>query len=235
MKNQILAFVCLLFVAFSASAQTAQEILDKAIEAKGGAKLNDLKSVRMEGTLNAMGMDIPTKTFVINKRGFRTEIEVMGQNIIMAIDGAKGWTINPLQGGDAAADLPEDQVKAMSSQMDLTGLADFKSGGAVELLGKEKLDGNDVFKLKMTSKDGATMVNFIDATTYNIVKTSLSAEVQGQKMDVETKFSNYKNIDGVSFPFTIEANNPQAGAITYTFAKIEVNPTIDEKIFVKPN
>jgi hypothetical protein len=232
MKKQLISVLCLVLLAAGlVHAQTAQEILDKAIQAKGGAKLNDLKSVKMEGTLNAMGMDIPTKMVAINKRGLRTEIEVMGQNIIMAIDGAKGWTINPLQGGDAAADLPEDQVKALSGQMDLSGLASFKTEGTVELLGKE----GDAYKIKMVSKDGSTVINFFDATTYNIVKTIVTVELQGQKADVETKYSNYKMVDGVSFPFTIETSNPQAGQITYNFTKIEVNPTIDEKIFAKPN
>jgi len=51
--------------------------------------------------------------------------------------------------------------------------------------------------------------------------------VQGQEMDVETSFADFKqNADGYWFPYTI---NTMQGAIT--FEKIETNVPVDEKLF----
>ncbi len=219
-----------------ATAQTADEILDKSIQARGGAdKLNNLKSLRMEGTLSVSGMDIPTKSVIVHKRGMRNELEVMGQSIVMAIDGDKGWMINPMAGGNAPMALPEDQLKASLSQLDLSGITNYKAAGTTaELLGKETVDGTEVYKVKMVTKDGPTMTHSIDTKNFNIIKTLIKVNVSGQDTEVETKMSNYKVFEGISFPTTTEITNPQAGVITTTITKVEVNPKVDESIFAMP-
>ena len=57
-------------------------------------------------------------------------------------------------------------------QLDLSGMANIKESGAVaELMGKETLDGNETFKVKLTSKDGTIMTHYIDTKTYLTAKT----------------------------------------------------------------
>jgi hypothetical protein len=57
---RIALFTLASFIAFNASAQTVDEIIDKHIEAVGGKdKIAALKSVRMETNLSIQGMDIP--------------------------------------------------------------------------------------------------------------------------------------------------------------------------------
>ncbi|MFN4146085.1 MAG: hypothetical protein ACK4GN_09705 [Runella sp.] len=217
--------------------QTAEEIIAKAVEARGGSqKLQNLKSVTMEGVVNIMGMDIPMKSIVIHKRGMRNDMEIMGAKITMAIDGDKGWIINPLQGGTSAVEMPAEQLQSASSQLDLTGgLLSYKENGLTpEYIGKETVDGTEAFKVKMTMKDGTVITNFFDTKTYYLIKTAGKVSAQGQTFDLENKLSNYKLVEGVAFPHTMEANNPQVGAMTTNFTKIEVNTPIDESIFVMP-
>ncbi|WP_428661280.1 outer membrane lipoprotein-sorting protein [Runella sp.] len=235
MKKLIVLIALFAGTAMTVAAQTAEEILNKSIQARGGAeKLNSLKSLRMEGTLSVMGMDIPTKSVIVHKRGMRNEMDAMGQSIIMAIDGDKGWMINPMAGTTPVA-LPEDQLKASVSQLDLSGITNYKSvGTTAELLGKETIDGTEVYKVKMVSKDGTSMTHFIDSKNFNIIKTAIKVNVSGQDVEVETKMSNYKVFDGISFPTITEITNPQAGVITTTITKVEVNPTIDVSIFAMP-
>ncbi|MBB3840176.1 hypothetical protein FHS57_004189 [Runella defluvii] len=235
MKKLLFSLTIVFASAAASFAQTADEIISKAIDARGGsAKLNALKSMRMESTTSVMGMDLASKSVIVHKRGMRNDIQVMGQSIVVAIDGDKGWTINPMQGSDPVA-LPDEQVKATASQLDLSGMANIKESGAVaELMGKETLDGNETFKVKLTSKDGTIMTHYIDTKTYLTAKTSIKVTVSGQSVEVDTKMSNYKVVDGISFPHTTEISNPQAGAIVTTITKLELNPTIDESIFAMP-
>ncbi|AEI50973.1 outer membrane lipoprotein-sorting protein [Runella slithyformis] len=236
MKKTLLMITLIAGTALTGVAQTAEDILDKSIQARGGAaKLNALKSLRMEGTLSVMGMDIPTKSIIVHKRGMRNEMEAMGQSIIMAIDGDKGWMINPMAGGTTPTALPEEQLKASVSQLDLSGITNYKaSGTTAELLGKETIDGTEVYKVKMVTKDGTSMTHSIDTKNFHIIKTAIKVNVNGQEVEAETKMSNYKVFDGILFPTTTEIANPQAGVITTTITKVEVNPTIDESIFAMP-
>ncbi|NBB22794.1 outer membrane lipoprotein-sorting protein [Runella sp. CRIBMP] len=235
MKKLVVIVALLASAALTVMAQSAEEILDKSIQARGGAeKLNSLKSLRMEGTVSVMGMEIPTKSVIVHRRGMRNEMEAMGQSIIMAIDGEKGWMINPMAGPEPTP-LPEEQLKASVSQLDLSGITNYKSSGTkTELLGKETLDGTEVYKVKMVSKDGMSMTHSIDTKNFNIIRTAIKVNVSGQDVEVETKMSNYKIFDGISFPTTTEITNPQAGVIMTTITKVEINPAIDESVFVMP-
>lgn len=236
MKKIVFSFAVFFAAVGTSLAQTADEILTKSIEARGGAaKLNGLKSMRMESTTSVMGMEMATKSVIVHKRGMRNDIEVMGQTITMAIDGDKGWMINPMQGGTDAIPLPEDQLKASAAQLDLAGMTNYKeSGTTAELLGKETLDGTEVYKVKTTSKDGMVMTHSIDTKTYYILKTAIKVKVGDQEIEAETKMSNYKVVDGIAFPHTTEISNPQAGVITTTINKLEINPTVDASIFAMP-
>ncbi|MFN8345253.1 MAG: hypothetical protein U0X91_09620 [Spirosomataceae bacterium] len=218
------------------SAQTADEIMTKSVEARGGAdKLKALKSIKMESTTSVMGMDLSSKSVIVNKRGMRNDIEVMGQTITMAIDGNKGWMINPMQGGGDPVEMPEEQLKASMSQLDLAGMTNLKEEGtAAELLGKENLDGTEVYKVKTTSKDGTVITHYIDTKTYYTLKMAIKMKVADKDIDAETKMSNYKVVEGIAFPHTTEIVSPEAGTITTTIKKIEVNPMVDESIFAMP-
>ena len=229
----------MLSIAFAATsmvavnAQTADEVVAKMIEARGGAeKLAAIKSMKMEANMSVMGMELPVKTVIVQNRGLRIDISAMGQEIVQAVDGAMAWTVAPPMGITTPTELPADQAKPMLGQLDISGgLLNYKEKGTTfEIMGKEKLDSSDVFKMKMTTKDGYSSVNFVDATTYHIVKSVMSVA----DTDIETRISNYKMVDGVAFPFTTELKNDQMGTMTTTVTKIELNSTVDEAIFKMP-
>ena len=110
-----------------------------------------------------------------------------------------------------------------------------KEGSRIELVSKEKLDGADVFLLKVSKSDGEESQVYISATTYFIVKTSGKIKANGQEVDSEISYSNYKAVDGLFFPYTIETASPMGGMMTVDTVSIEINPAIDEAIFVKPS
>ena len=132
--------------------------------------------------------------------------------------------------------MPADQVKMASSQKNIgsTLIIAQKEGAKIELVSKEKLDGADVYLLKVTKKDGDESQVYVSASTYFIVKTSGKVKANGQEIDTEVNFSNYKAVDGLYFPFTIETASPMGGMMTVDTLSVEVNPSIDASIFAKP-
>ena len=94
------------------------------------------------------------------------------------------------------------------------------------MAGTEKIDGKDAYKLKVV-QNGKNVFYFIDAVSNLIVKTASKTNVQGNDMEVETSFSDYKkNADGYLFAYT---NVTTQGTIS--FDKISTNIPVDEKIF----
>ncbi len=236
--SRILA-LCVVTLAFhlqAVQAQTVEEILDKHIAAMGGDKYSGLKSVKMETTSQVMGMELPSSTTVVQGRGLRNEMVVQGSAIVQAIDGTTGWMINPMSGQTTATALPEESVKMSAAQLDLTGLSNYKAKGhTAELIGEDKLEGAPVYLVKVTMANGAIATHAISKETYYILRSQIKVNVQGQEIEMKSNFSNFKQVDGVTFPFTTELESPALpGPMTMMIKDVKVNPTVDASIFAMP-
>lgn len=225
-----------LVVQLAASAQSVDEIINKHIAAMGGDKYTSLKAVKIESSSQIMGMDLPSSTTIAQGRGLRSETTVQGMSIVQGIDGNTGWAINPMAGQTTAAPLPEEQVKMSAGQLDLTGLHNYKEKGhTAELAGEETLEGAPVYVVKVNMANGAKATHYISKDTYYILRSSVKVAVQGQEVEVKTNFSNFKQVDGVTFAFTSEMESPaMPGVMTMMVKNVQVNPTLDENIFKMP-
>lgn len=232
--NKFLAAAFVAFVSVGAYAQTVDEIVDKHIAAMGGAdKLKNVKTLAVDRTLAVQSMEIPTKTLIVVGKALRTESSVMGNSMIQVVDGTTGWMIRPvmMQGTGEPEDMPAEMVQQQIGQLDPFGpLFNYKDkGNKVELVGKEKVEKSDAYRLKITTKDGQVMEEFIDATTFMLTK--LKATMQGQEGEIS--FSDYKEVEGIKFANTMDMTS-QMGALTFVTTKITINGAIDDSIFKKP-
>ena len=225
----------LLLVTFAgvtiAKAQSADEIINKHIEAVGGKdKLSQVKSIYIEGTVNVMDNDNPYTISILNGKAFKYEAEFNGQKFIQCYTDSSGWMLNPFAGGSMEA-MPDEVYKAGRDQILATGpLFDYAARGSkVELQGKE----NEAYKIKVTSANNVSSTYYIDASTYYITKSIRQGEAQGQMIDITTTYSDHKKTDfGIVLPYTLQNDFGGTFSIKNTVKKIEVNKEIDPSIFV---
>ena len=238
--TRIFASAFILLATSAASfAQTANEIVAKHIEAMGGAdKWKAVKAMEMNNKFTVQGMDIASKTVIVSGKSLRTDISVMGQEIISAIDGETGWAQQPaMMGGTGEPeDMPGAMIKESRKQVYLGGsLMNYKENGStIELVGKEKLEGVDVYHLKLTEKAGDITNLFVSTSNYYVLKSAGKRNIQGKEVDAEVNFSNFKQVEGLTFPYTMETASPMGGMMTIETESIKLNPKIDESIFKKP-
>ena len=215
------------------SAQTVDEVINKHIAAIGGKeKLSQVKSLYTENSVDVMGSSAPQKEYLIEGKGFKSELDFNGSNIIQCWTDKSGWTVNPMMGSSDAQMFPDGIYKSTKPQIYIGGaLTDYSAKGyKAELAGKE--DGS--FKIKVTA-DGNETYYFIDPTTYYLTKSIMKGEVMGQAAEITTVFSDHKKTDfGVVLPYT--RNVDLGGMFQYVqkIDKVEVNKTIDPKIFEIP-
>ena len=232
--NKLLVATLAAFVSISSYAQTVDEIVDKHIAAMGGAdKLKGVSTIVIERTLAVQNMEIPNKTTVVVGKALRTESSVMGNSMVQVVEGATGWMIRPAMMGGTGdpEDMPAEMVKQQAGQLDPFGeLYNYKEkGNKVELVGKEKVEKDDAYHLKVTTKDGQVMEQYIDANTFMLTK--LKTMINGQ--DGEIMFSDYKEVEGIKMANTMDMTS-QMGALTFITNKVTVNAKVDEAIFKKP-
>ena len=183
----------------------------------------------MAGNMNIQGTDVSITTTKLHMKGIRQDISVMGSDNYTIVTPDKGTMFMPVQGMASPTDMTDDQLKSGQIQLDAqSSLLNYKEKGtAIELLGTEKVDGADNFKLKITYKNGVVATYFIGSKDFRLNKSVSKRNVNGEEMEIETTFSNYKqNADGYWFAYT--SVNMQ-GEMNYD--KIETNVTVDESIF----
>jgi outer membrane lipoprotein-sorting protein len=238
--TKIIASAFIVMATAAASfAQTADEIVAKHIEAIGGAeKWKAIKGMEMKNKISVQGFEIESKTVIVAGKSLRTDVSMMGQEMITAVDGETGWKNVPamMQGTGEPEDMKIAEIKETRKQLDLGGmLLNYKEKGTtVELVGKEKIDGAEVYNLKITDKGGEISNLFLSTTTYFTLKSSAKRNVQGQDIVADVTFSNFKAVEGLTFPHTMEVPSPMGGTMTIETDSIKLNPTIDPAIFKKP-
>jgi outer membrane lipoprotein-sorting protein len=240
MFRKILAGLALAaLVAVPASAQTLDEVLAKNAKAKGGLdKLKAVQTIRMTGTMTiGPGMEAP---FVMEQKrpnSLRMEFTLQGMTGIQAYDGKTGWQLMPFSGRKDAEPLPEDALKQLAEQADFDGpLVDYKAkGNTVELVGKEKLEGSDVYKLKLTLKTGDVRYIYLDADQFLEIKTEGKTKIRGTDVEGEGTIGDYKEVGGLMIPHAMESGqkgSPQK--MKMTIQKVELNVPLDDERFKMP-
>lgn len=236
-------FACLFLaglIGSAAWAQTADEIIAKNIEAKGGLeKLKAIQTMRISGKMQmGPGMEAPMVIETARPNKMRVEFTFQGMTGIQAYDGKTGWMVMPFMGKKDPEPMSGDDLKMVEDQADMDGpLVDYKEKGhQVEYLGKGEVEGTPVHKIKVTKKNGDVATLYLDAESFLEIKAEGKTRLRGQDIEGETTFGDYKEVGGIVFAHSIQSKmkgGPGPGQ-TITFEKIEINPEIPANRFDMP-
>jgi hypothetical protein len=232
----VLGLACL---AASAGAQTADELVAKNLQAKGGLdKIKAIKTLRMKGRLNQGGFTAVVGQELKRPAMLRTTFTVQGMTAIQAYDGQAGWQISPFQGRKDPELLGEDDLRDLVEDADMDGpLVDYKEKGhTVEYLGHDTVDGDDVYRLKCTLKNGDIVYYYLDPDSSLEIRTERQQFIRGAVRERQSDLGSYKPVAGVMFPYSIESgpkNNPSVRT-KVIIESIEANVPIDDTAFKMP-
>jgi hypothetical protein len=243
MQNRIVsaAFICSL-LAFSQDKPdlTLDQIIQKHVDALGGA--DKLKAIR---TLSASGkavmgegqMEAPMIMQMKRPSSMRVEMTVQGKKIVQGFDGTTAWMVNPLLGSSnpqKASDVDTQEMKD-SADIDFSSLVDYQAkGNKVELVGMEDVEGTPSYKLKVTKKNGRIEYDYLDSKTFLPIKSTTKRKQMGEELAIDAYPTNYKPVNGVLFPFTVDQKSGGKLVVQLTIEKVDVNIPIDDARFRMP-
>lgn len=236
MKNSVFTIVAVIVFAFAnvAHAQSVNEVLEKHFNAVGQEKLVAVNSFFIKAKVSQMGMELPMEMRIKKPDLFITNIDIQGQKMVQAFDGQKGWMIVPMISPDPQ-ELSGVQLDQAKEQANMDGeLYNYeKKGSTAEMGGKVNVEGKEMFRIKLTDKEGNSKDYFIDANTFLISKVKAKVSAQGQTLDIEQNMSDYKTIDGITMPMKIESKSPMGTAVI-TMEEVKFNEKFDDAIFKQP-
>lgn len=219
----------LLGLSGAAFAMTAEELVAKNLDARGGeAKLRALKSIHTVGTQRiGGGQEAKVESWAIAPDDYRGEFSLQGLTAVSAWDGNQAWSISPFRGRKEPQKISSDDAKGLIEQADIAGpLVDYKAkGNTVEYLGTEDIDGTDAHKLRVKLKNGDTKYLFLDPDQFLEIRVVSHRMVRGQEEVASTDLGEYEKVDGLWFPFESGRTHLE---------KVELNQPIDPKMFAFP-
>jgi hypothetical protein len=223
----------------TAASQTAEELITKNIEAKGGMeKVKAVKTWRMTGKLIGGGIVAMVGQENMRPNLVRETFSLQGMTAVQAYDGSTGWQIQPFGGRKDPELMGEDDMRDLLIDSDFDGsLVDYKAkGNVVEYLGRDIVDGDDALRLKVTLKDGDIIYYYLDPDTYLEIRKETQEFIRGSVRENVADLGSYKPVAGVMYPFSIGSgpkNDPTSWQ-TVTVEKIEVNLPLDISEFAVP-
>jgi outer membrane lipoprotein-sorting protein len=233
--RKLFIFVLILLIGGFVYSETLESILQKNYEARGGLKkLKAIKTLYSEGKMvnSQQNAEIDMKMWFKSPNKFKTIINLMGKTIVQAYDGEKAWWIMPFISPKPQL-MPEQQAKSLKDmQNSFIPLIDYKEkGNKLEFVGEADVDGTKAYKLKMTKKNGKSVYFYLDADSGIELKTEMFISRGGVESKIETIFSDYKQVDGIYFPFYIETKSAGINTGKITFTKMELNKKMEDSFF----
>jgi outer membrane lipoprotein-sorting protein len=247
MKTLKLVLVALV-VGFSTqvNAQTVDEILANYFENIGGLEnLKKIEGMKMTAKVNNGGMEIPLEIYQFKGGKQLTIINFQGKELKQGVfDGETLWGHNFMTLKAEKSDAETTANMKLNNNDFPDPFIDYKEKGyLVELLGKEDIDGTETFKIKLTKElitvDGKEEedVSFYFFDTENFVLIAIQSEIktgQGKGMIQEITFSDYQEVDGLYFPFSMTQGVKGQPGAPITISAIELNPEVDDSVFAFP-
>ena len=228
-----LLFAVLVYLPASAqNTPTVEEIVAKNIQARGGmSKLAAIKTIRATYSSEEDGK--PVQLVELHKRPnkLRRNIVFAGNTIVFAYDGNSAWQFDSRAKGPTPT--PPDLARELKEEANIDSpLVNYKEkGNTIELVGKEKLNGTDVYNLKITLKEGQVRNLYLNGRSFLEVRETGFWEQAGKRVDYVTVYKNYRPVQGVLFPFLIEQKNGDEENQSTYLRKIELNVPIADSVF----
>jgi outer membrane lipoprotein-sorting protein len=228
------------------NAQTADEIISTYFENIGGLdNIKKLEGIKMIAKVNNGGMEIPIEIIQLKSGKQMTIINFQGKEIKQGVfDGETLWGHNFMTQKAEKNDAETTANMKLNANDFFDPFIDYKEKGyLVELLGNETIDGAETFKIKLTKEpitvDGIEEadVSFYFFDVDNFVPIAVQTEIksgQGKGMISEITFSDYQEVDGLYFPFSMTQGVKGQPRAPITMTSIEFNPIVDDKEFVFP-
>jgi hypothetical protein len=223
---------------------TASQIIEKNIVARGGLESwRKIQTMVWIGHIERSAGSAPSLQFILEmKRPNKTHFVVKAPNQLSErmYDGAQGWKQHPAKNGKPEL-LPysDDELSYARDGQGIDGtLIDYQAKGyVISMAGVDTVDGHEAYRLSVKLPSGVSHSVWIDAQTFLDIKYDRESRSEsGRSNTVSVFFRDYRKVDGLQIPYTIESSTSFGKAVDKMIIdKILLNPPLEDRMFAKPS
>lgn len=245
-KLAIILVVLMAMSNYQAHAQNVDEIINNYFENTGGiAAWENLKGIKINAKINQGGTEIPFEIVQMADGRQFTIITLQGNKIKTGVfDGTTLWNTNFQTMKPEKADAESTEIMKLGANDFPEALFHYKDKGyKAELLDKEMIDGTDCYKIRLTKEpqtiDGQQVedVTYYYIDTDNFIILAMESEIktgQGKGMISQVKLSDYEEVNGLYFPFSMEQGIKDGQSQPLIIESIVTNPRVSDSDFSFP-
>ena len=236
MKTKLFLYIIFALVTFNlAFAQEtkkdsimAKQVIDKYVSAIGGtdnlANIKD-KTTIMRGSVS--GIDVTMVIYQKTPDKIRQEINAGAVEQVIKYDGKKAVMIV----GENSRELTGSALASLKYEAQLNFYLKLDELNIkTTLLGTEKVNKNDVYKIELKLPSGEIWKQFFDVKSGLKVKSSKTISTPQGSFAQTTYYKDYKAVGGIKFPYNIQQTvGPQS--LDFNVSSIKINTGLKDDKF----
>jgi CubicO group peptidase (beta-lactamase class C family) len=221
------------------AAITVDELWQKSVDATGGeANWRKFNTRVVEAEVDMENQGVKATAVSYSKAPFfsatETTMTALGKKI------ATGWEyFDGTAGQEAYSFAPVEKLAGKRLEdtrlgSDFYGPLNWKANyKKIEVTGTAKVGDEDAYIVSFESEKGTAFKEYYSTKTFLLLKREgvVPSSTSQAQLPYTTTYSNYRDVDGVKFPFKTVSVTPSNGTVVTTLKSVKNNAPVDDKIF----
>ncbi len=216
---------------------TAEQIIEKSLEASGGrALMSKLTSTYASGNIefvtSHMHGQLEMYAKAPNKQLVISNLEGVGE-VKQGFDGQVAWGQDPTGSVEKVAGEALDDIRR--SAVFNAALKWRELYPKTELAGEQTVAGRPAWGVRLIPATGKPEVHYFDKETFMLVKESGKREIPKQgEVEIAVELSDYRDVGGIKVPFRVKQTMVPLGDMVITLTEVKNNIPIEDARFAMP-
>ncbi len=209
---------------------TGEKVVENYLEAIGGReKLTEVQDMTMKMAANVRGAQMEMTRQVMKPGMFALTVKMNGQVMQQQkYDGEKGMS---MQMGQKQM-LEGEQLDALKQQAKMfPELSYVKDGYQLELKGVEEVDGQQAYKVAITTPEGEKVNEFYSVESGYKIRTVATREGQGQTVTITQDLGDYQEVNGIMIPYDTTISGMMPMPLNMEVTGVQINEGIEGAVF----
>jgi len=211
---------------------TAEQLLDKYVQALGGAAAIDKITSRvMKGKIEFGEQSMPIDIYAKDPDQRISFTHMPGGDSVTAFDGHEGWLSFP---GRPPHFMQGSEIDAASIDADLHLATHLKQMfSAMKVDGNQKIGDREAYVVVGERQGKPSIRLYFDEQTGLLLRLVRFGETALGWLPTQIDYADYRDVDGVKFPYRWTLARPN-GRFTIQLSELQQNVAVDEARFAKP-
>ena len=217
----------------TSSGTAAEQLLDKYLQAAGGAAAIDKVTTRvMKGTIDFGGKSLPIDIYAKDPDQRISFTHMPEGDSITAFNGHEGWMASP--GRPGIREMHGSEIDAAALDADLHLATHLKPMfSELQTQGTEKIGDHKAFVVFGMRQGNTPIRLYFDEQSGLLVRLVRYADTALGWLPTQIDYADYRDANGVKIPYRWTLARP-SGRFTIQVSELKQNVPVDDAKFAKP-